>query len=160
MLVHLNVVRPLGPFTASHPNAVYFFSQLPAIFANAKADEGLLWHNHGARMPGGGFADMDGLLALSTARTEDNFHILTMAGWRDAVALHRFAYRDPWHRKGMKTLRDWVDRSQGATMVLWWEKRGTRVTLKDGWSKLQHLRAHGAARDAFTLQQRFEPPGN
>ncbi|WP_299684992.1 DUF3291 domain-containing protein [uncultured Tateyamaria sp.] len=158
MLVHLNVVRPLGAFTASHPNAVYFFSQLPAVFAKAKADDGLLWHNHGARTPQGGFADMNGILALQTERTKDNFDILTMAGWKDAAALHRFAYRDPLHRDGMKTLRDWVDRSDGATMVMWWERRGTRVTLETGWQKLLHLRAQGPTPDAFCMQTRFDMP--
>ncbi|MEM7630657.1 MAG: DUF3291 domain-containing protein [Pseudomonadota bacterium] len=158
MLVHLNVVRPLGAFTASHPNAVYFFSQLPAIFARAKADDGMLWHAHAARTPAGAYADMDGLLALRTKRTEDNFHILTMAAWQDAAALHRFAYRDPLHREGMKALRDWVDRSDGPTMVLWWERRGTRVALEEAWTRLQHLRAHGPTRHAFTLQCSFVRP--
>lgn len=158
MLVHLNVVRPKGAFSASHPNAVYFFSQLPKVFAQAKADEGMFWHAHGARTSDGGYSDMNGLLSLQTDRTEDNFHILTMAGWRDAAALHRFAYRDPLHRAGMKMLRDWVDRSDGPTMVLWWDKRGTRVALEDGWTRLQKLRAEGPTPQAFSLQTRFAPP--
>ena len=158
MLVHLNVVRPKGAFSASHPNAVYFFSQLAAVFAKAMADPGLLWHNDGARTPEGGYSDMDGILGLRTDRTEDNFHIMTMAGWQDAAALHRFTYRDPLHRDGMKTLRDWVDRSDGATMVLWWAPRGTRVALDEAWDRLQTLRAHGTTTEAFSLQDRFDPP--
>jgi len=159
MLVHLNVVRPLGPFNADHPHAQYFFGQLPLVFARAKADNGLLWHNHGARMPDGSYGDMGNILALRTDRTDDNFHILTMAGWRDVQAMHRFAYRDDLHRTGMKTLRDWVDRSQGPTMVLWWTKRGTRVALENGWSRLAALRRDGPSEQAFTLQHRFPAPG-
>ena len=81
-----------------------------------------------------------------------------MAGWEDAAALHRFAYRDPLHRDGMKTLRDWVDRSEGPTLVMWWERRGVRVALEDGWNRLQTLRAHGPTAQAFPLQHRFDPP--
>ncbi|MEX0311410.1 MAG: DUF3291 domain-containing protein [Tateyamaria sp.] len=160
MLVHLNVVRPLGPFSAAHPNAQFFFGELPKVFARAKADDGMFWHTHGARMPDGAYGDMNDLLGLQTERTEDNFHILTMAGWRDVQALHRFAYRDALHRSGMKTLRDWVDRSEGPTMVLWWAERGTRVALEDGWDRLQSLRQNGATPQAFTLQRRFDPHGH
>ncbi|WP_299770931.1 DUF3291 domain-containing protein [uncultured Tateyamaria sp.] len=158
MLVHLNVVRPVGPFSASHPHAQYFFGQLPLIFARAKADDGMFWHNHGARMPDGTYGDMGDLLALQTDQTEDNFHILTMAGWRDVHAMHRFAYRDALHREGMKTLRDWVDRSEGPTMVMWWAPKGTRVSLDEGWERLHLLRQNGPTEQAFTLQTRFDPP--
>ncbi|WP_415404948.1 DUF3291 domain-containing protein [Tateyamaria sp. SN3-11] len=158
MLVHLNVVRPIGPFDISHPNAQYFFGQLPKVFAQAREDDGMYWHNHGARTADGQYLEMDGLIAHRSDRTEDNLFILTMAGWRDVAAMHRFAYREPLHRDGMKALRDWVDRSQGATMVLWWAKRGTRVSLDEAWERLQMLRENGVSEQAFTLQERFPPP--
>lgn len=158
MLVHLNVVRPVGVFTADHPNARYFFGQLPLVFAQAKADDGLFWHNHGARMPDGRYAEMADVLAHKSDSTTGNFHILTMAAWRDVQAMHRFAYRDPLHVEGIRTLRDWVDRSEGPTMVMWWAPRGTRVSLQDGWDRLCALRASGPCADAFTLQERFAPP--
>lgn len=158
MLVHLNVVRPIGPFNAAHEKAQYFFTQLPKVFADAKADDGLYWHNHGVRLLDGRFGDMEDMLALQTDRTEDNFHILTMAGWRDISAMHRFAYREPLHRAGMKTLRDWVDRSQGPTMVMWWAERGARVSLQEGWDRLHMLRAEGPTSQAFSLRERFPVP--
>ncbi|WP_299371958.1 DUF3291 domain-containing protein [uncultured Tateyamaria sp.] len=158
MLVHLNVVRPVGAFSIDHPNAQYFFAQLPLVFAQARADDDLLWHNHGARMPDGSYTDTNGIIGHRSDRTEDNIHILTMAGWRDLAAMHRFTYREPLHRDGMKTLRDWVDRSEGPTMVMWWAPRGTRVSLEAAWDKMQMLRRDGPGPDAFTLQQRFDPP--
>ena len=158
MLVHLNVVRPVGPFTASHPNAQYFFGQLPGVFARAKVDGDMFWHNHGARAPDGRYLEMADFLAQKTHETGGNLHIMTMAGWRDVAAMHRFAYREPLHRDGMKTLRDWVDRSQDPTMVMWWVPLGARVSLEEAWSKLQVLRENGASEQAFTLQPRFPPP--
>ncbi|WP_299147299.1 DUF3291 domain-containing protein [uncultured Tateyamaria sp.] len=158
VLVHMNVVRPVGPFNAGHPNIQYFFHQLPLIFAKARADGDLFWHAHGARAPDGQYLEMDGILAQDTRGTQDNLHIITMAGWRDIKAMHRFTYREPLHVEGMRTLRDWVDRSDGATMVMWWVVRGTRVSLAEGWERLQSLRQNGASKDAFSLQQRFAAP--
>lgn len=158
MLVHLNVVRPIGAFTAAHPNAVFFFEQLPKVFARAKADGDMFWHAHGARSPDGRYLEMADILAQNTANTEDNLHIMTMAGWRDVQAMHRFTYREPLHRDGMKALRDWVDRSQGPTMVMWWAKRGERIGLDTAWDKIQRLRADGPGPEAFTLQNRFDAP--
>lgn len=158
MLVHLNVVRPIGPFTADHPNAQYFFGQLPKVFAQAKADGDMFWHAHGARSPDGRYVQMADILAQQTDTTDDNLHIMTMAGWRDVAAMHRFAYREPLHRNGMKALRDWVDRSQGPTMVMWWATRGDRIGLDDAWDRLHRLRRDGPTLAAFTLQNRFSAP--
>lgn len=72
--------------------------------------------------------------------------------------MHRFAYRDTLHREGMKTLRDWVDRSEGPAMVMWWAPKGTRVSLDEGWERLHLLRRKGPTEQAFTLQTRFDPP--
>lgn len=159
MLVHLNVVRPVGAFSVAHPNAQYFLSRLPKLFEVARADDGLLWHNHGARTAQGTVVHMAEILAHRSDATEDNLHILTMAGWQGVEAMHRFAYRDPLHVEGMKRLRDWVDRSEGATMVLFWAPRGARVTLDAAWDRLQMLRRDGPTPEAFSLQQRFAAPG-
>lgn len=158
ILVHMNVVRPVGAFTAAHPNALYFFQQLPLVFAQAKLDGDLLWHNHGVRAPDGQFLDMDGLLAYRAETTNENCHIMTMAGWKDVQAMHRFTYREPLHVEGMKALRDWVDRSQGPTMVMWWVERGTRVGLDEAWQRLAMLRSIGPTAEAFSLQTRFPCP--
>jgi hypothetical protein len=36
---------------------------------------------------------------------------------------------------------------------MWWAPRHERVTLEDGWNKLQQLRQHGPTPDAFSLDQ-------
>ncbi len=159
VLMHLNAVRPLGPFHIGDPKAQFFISELPKVFVAAAQDPGLKFHVHGVRWPDGTYIDFDGLAALETERTEDNPTILTMAGWRDLKAMHSFTYRSDLHRNGMKTLHDWVDRSEGPTLVLWWVPRGTRVSVEDGWKKLQALRSNGPTAEAFTLQTRFDPPG-
>lgn len=106
ILVHLNVVRPLGAFRSNMPEAVYFFTEVPRVFAAAKVFGGLVWHNHAARMPDGRFLLLPEPMAVKTESTSENFHIMTMAGWKDAAALHRFSHRDRLHVDGMKNLRD------------------------------------------------------
>lgn len=154
-LAHLNVVRPVGPFSAQMPDAQYFFQQLQLVFEAAKTSEGLMWHNHGVRSSEGSYLGFPQLLGLETDGT-DNPYVMTMAGWEDAKALHRFTYRLDLHVEGMKKLRHWVDRSEGATMAMWWAKRGSRVTLKDGWDRLQMLRRDGPTPAAFNMQNRFD----
>ncbi len=158
MLVHLNVVRPVGAFSAAHPNAVYFFEQLPKVFALAKADGDMLWHNHGARAPDGRYLEMTDLLAQNTSATEDNLHIMTMAGWRDLAAMQRFAYREPLHAEGIRKLKGWVDRSEGPTLALWWVPRGARVGLDEAWDQLARLRRDGPSDAVFTPRTAIAAP--
>ena len=158
MLVHLNVVRPVGPFNADHPNARYFFGQLPLVFALAKQDGDMFWHAHGARSPDGRYVEMADILAQRTEATEDNLHIMTMAARRDLAAMQRFAYREPLHAEGIRKLKGWVDRSEGPTLALWWVPRGTRVSLEDAWDRLARLRREGPSDAVFTPRTAVAPP--
>ncbi|MEO1642010.1 MAG: DUF3291 domain-containing protein [Pseudomonadota bacterium] len=156
-LIHLNVVRPLGAFSADVPEAQYFFSQLPIVFGDADKADGLRWHNHGIRLAGGSYLDLPGVFSLKTEGAQ-NPHVMTMAGWDSAKALHSFTYRMASHVEGMKRLRHWVDRSEGPTMVMFWAERGRRVALEEAWERLCRLRKDGPSELAFTMQQRFDAP--
>lgn len=154
-LAHLNVVRPVGPFSATMPDALYFFQQLQLVFEAAKTSKGLLWHKHGVRNAAGDYVALPELMGLETDGS-DNPYVMTMAGWDDAKAMHSFTYRLDLHVEGMKKLRHWVDRSEGATMVMWWAKRDERVTMREGWERLQILRRDGPTPAAFNIQNRFD----
>jgi len=156
-LVHINVFRPLMMISADDPNAQFFFSQLPGIFAAADAEDALYWHNHALRTQDGSFLTFEEVFA-SADEGFSNPDVITMAGWRDVSALHAFAYRYEPHRDGMKKLRDWSDRSIGATLAMWWAPKSERITIRKGWEKISQLRAEGPAQDVFTLQTRFDPP--
>lgn len=156
-LIHLNVVRPVGQFSVDMPEAKYFFERLPTVFGDADTSDGLRWHDHGIRLFDGSYLPLPGIFALQTDG-HDNPHVMTMAGWESAKALHSFAYRMRSHAEAMKRLRDWVDRSEGATMVMFWAKRGRRISLEEGWDRLQRLRKDGPSEAAFNLQQRYDAP--
>ena len=98
------------------------------------------------------------IAALET-EGEGNPHIYTLAGWRDAQDLHSYVYRDPQHVENMRRLRNWVDRSEGPNMVMWWAHRDTRISLEMAWDRLQRLRKEGPSAHAFSLQHRIGPPG-
>lgn len=159
ILVHLNVVRPVGPFRADAPEAAYFFDALPKVFAATRGVRGLLWHDHATRLPSGRYVSPSELMALETSGTQDNPHIMTIAGWEDLAALQRFSYRDPSHAAGIQRLRDWVDRSEGPTTALWWAPRGPWPTPEAAWDRLTRLRRDGPGPEAFTLRARFTPDG-
>lgn len=156
-LIHINVFRPLGLISAEDPNAQFFFSQLPGIFAAADANEDLFWHNHALRTREGDFLTFEEVFA-GAEQGFANPDIITMAGWRDVNALHNFAYRFHQHRDGMKALRDWSDRSVGATLAMWWVPKSERITIRMGWDKILQLREEGPSEDVFTLQTRFDAP--
>lgn len=157
-LAHINVVRPNGAMSPDMPEVQYFFRQLQTIFEDAKSFEGLRWHNHGARMPDGRYLDMGEFITLATERGLDNPHVITMGGWDSPQVLHKFAYRLSSHMQGMKELKGWVDRTDGAIMGMWWVPKGERVTIEQGWDKLMYLRQHGPSQEVFSLQERFEAP--
>lgn len=157
-LAHLNVVRPTAPFSPESPEVIFFFSQLQSIFAAAHESPGLKWHAHGARGPDGSYVKLEHFFGLNTTHERDNPHVMTMAGWDSFKSFHSFAYRNRLHVEGMKTLRHWIDRSEGPTLVLWWAPAGHHVTLEEGWERLARLRKAGPSQDAFTLQDRYDAP--
>ena len=156
-LAHFNVARPLGAVNVHLDESKYFFKQLQEMFERDHLHEGLMWHRHGMRAADGRELNFFEIAALDT-KGPDNPHIYTVAGWRDAKDLHNFAYRDRQHMANMKRLRHWVDRSEGANMVMWWAERDTRISLDMAWDRLQRLRKDGPGPHAFNLQQRFDPP--
>ena len=156
-LAHFNVARPLGAFNVHLDESKYFFKQLQELFERDHLHEGLMWHRHGMRAADGRELNFFEIAALDS-KGPDNPHIYTVAGWRDAKDLHNFAYRDRQHMANMKRLRHWVDRSEGANMVMWWAERDTRISLDMAWDRLQRLRKDGPGPHAFNLQQRFDPP--
>ena len=158
-LVHFNVARPIGRFSMELDESKYFFKELQGLFAREHLHDGLLWHRHGMRGPDGHELKFFEIAALDTRNTEENPHIYTLAGWRSAHDLHSFAHRDNQHVENMKRLRHWVDRSEGANMVMWCAEEHTRISLDMAWERLLRLRNEGPSPHAFSLQNRFDPPG-
>ena len=67
-------------FPVHQEEAKYFFKQLQELFDRDHLHDGLLWHRHGMRAPGGNELNFFEIAALNTSG-EDNPHIYTVAGW-------------------------------------------------------------------------------
>lgn len=157
ILVHLNTVRPLTALTLEHAEVQFFVSQLPTLFNQADLYGGLVWHKHALREDDERYLDpMTAFAGYTPGERPPN--IVTMAGWLGIKELHGFAHRRRNHVDGMKQLRHWIDRSEGATMALWWAEADRDVSLEEGWSRLERLRKDGPTQEAFTIQTRFDSP--
>lgn len=156
-LAHFNVARPLGQFSVHSDESKYFFEQLRILFEREHLHDGLLWHRHGMRAPDGRELNFFEIPAMNT-KDLGNPHIYTLGGWKDVRAVHSFAHRDTQHVENMKKLRHWIDRSEGANMVMWWARKDVRISLKMAWDRLERLRANGPSAHAFSLQDRFDAP--
>ncbi|MEM9377175.1 MAG: DUF3291 domain-containing protein [Pseudomonadota bacterium] len=156
-LAHFNVARPLGKFSVHMDESKYFFDQLGKLFKRDQLHQGLLWHRHGMRASDGRELSFFEIAALDTEGA-GNPHIYTLAGWKNAAAVHGFTYRDAQHVESMRRLRHWVDRSEGANMVMWWAEQDTRISLEMAWDRLARLREDGPTPQAFNLQSRFQAP--
>ncbi|MAN47204.1 MAG: DUF3291 domain-containing protein [Alphaproteobacteria bacterium] len=148
-LIHFNCARPFGEFNFDNEFVRVFMAILPRIFTDADQFEGLRWHSHGVRRPDAEWRGMNDALPHPEGMGMPD--ICTMAVWTGIEALKEFTYSGRTHPPGMRRLATQLDRSQGASFVLWWAPRSQSLTLEDGWNKLMHLREHGPTDQAFTL---------
>ena len=155
-LVHFNCARPSGEFSPDNEFVRVFLSILPRIFADAGDFDGLPWHQHGIRQPDGNWLPLEKFFEYPAALGAPD--ISTMAGWKSIEDLRQFSYSGRTHPPGMRRLAGQIDRSAGASFVMWWAPRSQRFTMEDGWNKLQHLRQHGATPEAFSLDEPVARP--
>ena len=155
-LIHFNCARPLGAFSLENEFIHVFIRILPRIFADADDFEGLHFHQHGVRRPDGVWMPLHAPFPYPEGMGPPD--VSTMAGWSSIEALREFTYTGRTHPPGMRRLAAEIDRSQGASFVMWWSPRGQHLTLEDGWNKLQHLREHGPTPEAFSLDEPVASP--
>jgi hypothetical protein len=155
-LIHFNCARPLGAFNMENEFVRVFMAILPRIFTDADSFDGMHWHTHGIRRPNGDWYGMQD--AFPYPRDMAAPDVCTMAGWTSIEALKEFSYNGRTHPPGMRRLSDSLDRSDGASFVLWWAPRGERFSMQDGWERLQSLRQNGPTKSAFSLEHPISKP--
>jgi hypothetical protein len=88
---------------------------------------------------------------------EDDRTLVNMSVWRDIESLSDYVYRSG-HVEIMRRRREWFERMDQASLVLWWVPRGHRPTVPEAIEKLEMLRAKGPSAAAFTFRQPFAAP--
>jgi hypothetical protein len=155
-LIHFNCARPLGAFSLENEFIRVFVSIMPRVFADAASFEGLRFHRHGVRRPDGVWMPLDGIFPYPEGMGAPD--VSTMGGWASLERLKEFSYSGRTHPPSMRRLAAEIDRSVGPSFVMWWSPKEEKVTLEDGWQKLQHLREHGSTPEAFSLDDPMDHP--
>lgn len=144
-LAQLNVALMRAPLDA--PEMADFVANLDRINALAEDSPGFVWRLQ---------TEEGDATALRSDLLGDNV-LVNMSVWSGVEALHAYVYRSA-HVEVMRRRREWFERMGEAYVVLWWVPRGHRPSVAEAAQRLQHLRAHGPTREAFTFRQAFPAP--
>lgn len=145
-LAQMSISKAKAPL--DDPMMSEFVSQLPVINAIADKAQGFVWR-------------LQTVEGNSTAvrAYEDPSILMNMSVWESVETLLNFVYRGP-HAGPYKNARQWFDRIEGHSTVLWWIPAGELPTVRDGVERMQKINAEGPTADAFNFQQSFPPPIN
>jgi heme-degrading monooxygenase HmoA len=144
-LAQINIGRIRAPLDS--PVMSDFVALLPIINGLAESTPGFVW-----RLVGDG-ADATGLRPY-----EDPLIIVNMSVWESLDALRDYAYRSN-HVHAFRRRKEWFEESDAAAFALWWIPSGTRPSVAEGKARLEVLRQHGPAPEAFTFKASFPTPG-
>ncbi|MFO0998308.1 MAG: DUF3291 domain-containing protein [Alphaproteobacteria bacterium] len=145
-LAQLNIARAAEPLDS--PRLADFVAALDSINALAESSPGFVWRLKG-----------EAGNATDIKLSDDPNLIVNMSVWESVEALFDFVYRTG-HTKVMARRREWFEKPEKAYQVLWWVPAGHRPTLDEALARLEHLRRHGPAAEAFTFKERHASPGS
>jgi hypothetical protein len=89
---------------------------------------------------------------------DDPMIIVNMSVWESVDALHAYAYRSA-HGPVYVARPTWFEQMDGHTLGLWWIPAGHEPDALEGKKRLELLNRDGPSAQAFTIKQRFDPPG-
>ena len=141
-LAQINVARLRSPIDA--PEAAGFVAALDSVNALADRAPGFVWR----------LQTEDGN-ATGVRAVADPLVIVNVSVWESIESLEAFAYRDEAHKTVLRRRREWFERPLEAHTALWWIPAGSIPSVADAVARLEHLRAHGPTRRAFTFRDRF-----
>ncbi len=144
-LAHFNIARTRT--RPDDPAMRGFFDGIASMNALAERSEGFLWR----------MQDDDG--ASDPRIAGDDRFVVNLSVWRSIEALKRYSYTTE-HGAFVRRRREWFERMPDASYVLWWIPAGHRPDLREGLDRLDMLRRHGPAADAFSFSHPFPIPAS
>ena len=142
-LAQVNVARPKAP--VDMPLLAEFMAGLDPVNARADAADGFVWR-----------LQDDSGNATSVPVFGDASLIVNLSVWESLEALRAFVYGDAEHRAYMRRRREWFERVD-SFLCLWWIPAGHVPAVAEAEQRLEHLRSHGPAPEAFTFREPFLP---
>jgi uncharacterized protein DUF3291 len=88
---------------------------------------------------------------------DDPRMVVGLTVWEDLETLKNYVYKND-HAEYLRKRRQWFEKLEGPTAVLWWMPAGEFPTVAEGQRRLERLAAQGPTRAAFTFQSPFPPP--
>lgn len=83
--------------------------------------------------------------------------LVNMSVWRSIEDLKSFVM-SPFHLSIMRRRAEWFEKSDLATMVLWWIPEGNTPTFTEAMERLETLRERGPTVQAFSFARPFPCP--
>ncbi len=140
----------LAQLTSAHcgryrddPLVADFMAALDPINAIADGSPGFVWR---LETPEGN--------ATALRPYGDERILVNLSVWESLDTLRAFVYRSV-HTQVMRRRREWFERLEGRSMVLWWVSIGHLPSVDEAKARLELLERQGPGPDAFTFQEPF-----
>lgn len=140
-LAQLNIAHMRAPLDS--PIMAEFVAQLEEINRLADDAPGFVWRLQTAEGD-----------ATALRPYDDERIIVNMSVWDSVDALFDYVFRSR-HAEVMRRRREWFDKMDRVTTVLWWIPAGHIPTVEEARDRMEHLNQHGPTPHAFTFKQRF-----
>ena len=88
---------------------------------------------------------------------DDERFIANLTVWTDLESLRHYVSRSG-HAMYLRRRREWFEKADEPTLVLWWIEEGHTPDLLEAAEKLQLLRRDGATIEAFDLKTPYPAP--
>jgi hypothetical protein len=142
-LAQLNIAHMKSPLDA--PEMADFVANLDRINALAERAPGFVWR----------LQDEEGNATALRPFGPDT--LVNISVWTRLELLSDYVYRSA-HVEIMKRRKEWFERMQDASTVLWWVPQGHRPNAAEAMQRLQSLRALGPSQRGFDFKHAIGAP--
>ena len=148
-LAQLNIARLVGDQDSEAVGE--FMRAIDSINLLGASSPGFVWILAGEDGPGATGHRFPG-------HEDDDRLVVNMTVWEDFESFHHFVTRSG-HGMYLRRRREWFEKADEATTVLWWIDDGHTPDLVEAADRLDRLRANGPGPEAFTMADRYDPDG-
>lgn len=143
-LAQLNIAA--RRYADDDPRFADFINALDSVNAFADQSPGFVWR-----------LQTDEGNATSLRIFDSDQWLVNMSVWESLEDLKCFV-TSPVHVAIMRRKQEWFEKTEAATMVLWWVPAGHIPDLDEAQAKLELLRERGPSPDAFSFSSAFPLP--
>ena len=144
-LAQANIARMRAP--REDPSMSSFYEQLEYINSVADRAPGFIWRLQG---PEGD--------ATAIRVFEDERILFNMSVWESVESLFEYVYKSD-HRGPLRDRRNWFEKMESPTVVMWWIPAGTLPTVEEARARFERLNRDGPTSEAFNFRALFSPDG-